>query len=278
MHRNQKSFTLIELLVVIAIIGLLSSIVLVSVSAVREKARIAGGLKFMSNLDHSLMPVAKYSFDDDTATDISGNGHDGTISGAVPVDSLSELGRALKFGGSKYVSVPDSSDLDAVFGGSKIFTLAAWAYPTSWVNWATVMNKAKAGCWGNSTAGMWASDEGFSCVIGVGAVPPDCNPSPWGVRVSYKPPTNNWYHIACVADETNLMMFVNGKKQKSTLITVNSSTNDAPLVFGERCANCGPSFPGIIDEVRIYEQSLTSAQIEKIYVEGLERHQNLASK
>jgi type II secretion system protein G len=36
-----KSFTLIELLVVIAIIGLLSSIVLVSLNGTREKARIA---------------------------------------------------------------------------------------------------------------------------------------------------------------------------------------------------------------------------------------------
>ncbi len=39
MNKNNKGFTLIELLVVIAIIGLLSSIILVSVEGIRNKAK-----------------------------------------------------------------------------------------------------------------------------------------------------------------------------------------------------------------------------------------------
>jgi len=37
--RNQKSFTLIELLVVIAVIGMLSSIVLVSLGGAKKKSK-----------------------------------------------------------------------------------------------------------------------------------------------------------------------------------------------------------------------------------------------
>jgi len=40
-NRKERSFTLIELLVVIAIIGLLSSVVLVSMQGTRQKAKIA---------------------------------------------------------------------------------------------------------------------------------------------------------------------------------------------------------------------------------------------
>jgi type II secretion system protein G len=51
---TQKGFTLIELLVVIAIIGLLSSVVLASVSAAREKSRDARRLSDMRQIQQAL--------------------------------------------------------------------------------------------------------------------------------------------------------------------------------------------------------------------------------
>ena len=57
---NSKAFTLIELLVVIAIIGMLSSIVLVSMNSSREKARDA---KRKSDLEQMRTAVLLYADD-----------------------------------------------------------------------------------------------------------------------------------------------------------------------------------------------------------------------
>src|SRR3989344_4913080 len=135
--KNEKSFTLIELLVVIAIIGLLSSIVLVSMGGLQGKAKIVKTLQFSQSVSHALgaYAVGVWGFDEGegsgtTALDGSGYGNNGTIVGAVYTDETPHkaIGRgsgkyALSFDGvDDSVSVPNSSSLNPT---SQI-TIEAW--------------------------------------------------------------------------------------------------------------------------------------------------------
>ncbi len=66
---RNKSFTLIELLVVIAVIGLISSIVLVSVKGAREKAKIA---RAQADFDVMRQAMIMYAANNDGKLPING--------------------------------------------------------------------------------------------------------------------------------------------------------------------------------------------------------------
>src|SRR2546426_9852078 len=76
--------------------------------------------------------VASYSFDDGTATDKTGLGHNGTISGAV--SAAGKYGQALSFNGvNNLVTITDANDLHLTGG----MTLEAWAKPKEVAGWPT---------------------------------------------------------------------------------------------------------------------------------------------
>ena len=278
--KTNKSFTLIELLVVISIIGLLSSVVLVSVGTARDKARIASGLQFASNLDHSLMPVGVWHFDDQAnpTKDASGNNNHCQIFGNTQWGTEDECvqGICSKLNGSTYLNCGNDNSLNI----TNAITIATWVKVSALGTnqYRGIISKKSPnvtnGCQvGYGLVSSWGSGQDVWFGLHTDESTIDCNN--WvqgGATLSL----DKWYHVAGTYESTTgkQKIYIDGRLKNTrgwTIGTKIKSSAGTLLEIG-RNHNSAWVFNGLIDEVRIYDEALTSMQIQTIYAQTKDKY------
>jgi len=259
---QNKSFTLIELLVVIVIIGILAGVIIVSVSSSISKANFAKAQAFSNTVQNELLGdlVSEWTFDNPSlpGEDTWGN-NDGIVSGAThktKADRVCVYGGCMSFDGNDYIDF--GSGINIIDKTIQI--------------WIKTNNTTMGLIGQNGGTGQWI------LAIRDNAISWDTWATGLDMNENVYIKDNNWHQLVVVISDTNnkTIFYVDGdlkKQDNSSVSTPAASQNlyigSCSMVAGTWCDGRYNSYNGLIDDVRIYNEALSTSQIKQEYVAGL---------
>ena len=288
---GSAGFMLIELLVVISIIGVLASVILVSMSGLKQHAIIAHAQSFSASLKHNLGSdcVGDWEFNEGSgavAKDNSGYGNNGAITGATFVAETAGGNNingqyGLKFSVGNYVNMGNPTSL----GSNGEITVEAWVkfdgldYTGSTGRLVAIAAKGAPDSAGANN-GWWFTYDNRNNGKGFGYTCFGNSAGGWaGGGNNFSPSTYNytftngiWYHLAFTINSTQAKLYINGNPQGPPRSITNLALQDnvRNLYVGAYSGGTA-SFQGVIDSVEVYGQSFPSAQIKSHYLAGLNK-------
>jgi len=206
--------------------------------------------------------VGSWSFDEGeggTTYDRSGNGNDGSLENGILWTS-GVSGSALLFDGEDdYVDILDDDALDL----TSEYTVSAWVKPHFYAssNYLTVLSKG-SNDYGSGYELTTEQDSKF-CFTGSDS---GTNTDVVTSTNAWQP--NQWYFVVVTRNAMNFSIFVDGEDDLGSKVADGLlSANDLNLQIGKnwQTVNARKYFDGVIDEVKIYNRSFSSAEIGSLY-------------
>lgn len=205
--------------------------------------------------------VAYYPFSGD-AHDASGNGNNGTVQNAALVsDRAGKANSAYSFNGiDSYVRVPNQPSLNFQNG----ITVSFWmkvgtffereAYPISHGNWE---NRWKISITNQRVRWTVKSSGGIK-----------------DLDSRTKLALNTYYYVTAVYNGSDFEIYLNGELDAFTVFSGTILTTTIDLTIGQVLpTNTSYNFEGVLDEIRIYNYSLSIQDIQKLYETSASAHQ-----
>jgi prepilin-type N-terminal cleavage/methylation domain-containing protein len=269
----KQAFTLIELLVVIAIIGILSGLIVITMSGVTQKATIAKAQVFSNSLRNSLMMslISEWKFDgtgiadgsaiDTTYTQDTWGTNPGVVGGVPKAYSGSNCinGSCILLDG-----VTDRvTHTDIHFADYAPHTVSIW------VKWGTTPPSSYIAPYGRGWSG--SSNVYFSKTLKVFAIRSVGSSTEQAIAGSNSTTVfdNNWHHVVWTVDSSRNAKFYLDGIQNGSVTVIATSTEMYYGSIGRGYNNNAYSWNGYIDELRVFSETLTSSQIKEQYYVGL---------
>ena len=201
---------------------------------------------------------------DNNALDLIGTNEGTLVNGATYAAGL--VGQAFSFDGvNDYVNVPHNASLSFNSTGPMSFDL--WVYRTSTSNGQHILSK-RTGCGSDDMNYLLVYDRVFHnglCFVGTDA---------GGNLICTTGgesdlPLNTWTHIAGTFDGNDLKLYINAELVGTKTNAVMGPVNAVPLTIGAM-GGCVETYPfgGLVDELEIFNRTLTAEEIAAIYNAG----------
>lgn len=166
---------------------------------------------------------------------------------------------SLMFGGEEFVSIPESTAIDNAFSEDNL-TISVWVKPAKTGGYQEGFAEMVAKSTSNSGAGIRLENADTAS--------PDTVFYLSNGSTLYKakatdqmPSISDWTHIVGMYDGDTMYLYFDGQLQAQNTVSTTIQGNNEPLVLGAATSHSTDFFEGKIDEVRIYNRSLTDEEI-----------------